>query len=105
MSLGPTFGDLDLVFPTEVGTHIERQNLMRRSFWPILESADLPRIRFHDVAHSAAVLALSRRIHLYVVQERLGHSTIRVTLDVCLHTLLELRQEAAVKFDHLFPSV
>ena len=41
-----------------------------------------PRIRLHDLRHGWATMALSAGVHPKVVQERLGHSSITVTLDV-----------------------
>ncbi len=42
----------------------------------------LPRIRLHDLRHTWATLALQAGIHPKVVSERLGHSTIAITLDI-----------------------
>jgi integrase len=102
LALGSVWADNDLVFPSETGTPIERQNLMRRSFWPALDRAGLPRIRFHDLRHTAATLMLSQGVHPKVVQERLGHTTIGVTLDVYSHVLPDMQAEAADKLDQVF---
>jgi integrase len=47
----PFWQDAELVFASEVGTPIEATNLLRRSFFPLLDRAGLPRIRFHDLRH------------------------------------------------------
>ena len=47
----------------------------------LLEKADLPEIRFHDLRHSTATLLLSEGVHPKVVQEILGHSEIT---DLCI---------------------
>lgn len=99
---GSLWQDHDLVFASRVGSPVERQNLMRRSFWPILDRAELRRIRFHDLRHTAATLLLTQGIHPKVVQERLGHATISVTMDVYSHVMPNLQQEAAQKLDKLF---
>jgi integrase len=91
-----------LVFTNRVGNPIEKQNLMRRSFWPLLDCAGLPRIRFHDLRHTAATLLLAEGLHPKVVQERLGHSTIAVTMDVYSHVGMTLQREAADTLDRLF---
>lgn len=99
LQLGPAWQDeLDLVFTNAIGGPIEKQNLVRRSFRPLLERAGLPRVRFHDLRHSAATLLLAGGIHPRVVQERLGHSTISVTMDIYSHVMPTLQREAA---DHL----
>jgi integrase len=94
--------DYGLVFPNHVGRPIERQNLLRRSFWPLLSRAELPHIRFHDLRHSAATILLAQGVHPKVVQERLGHSTITVTMDIYSHVMPTLQREAANELDRLF---
>jgi integrase len=69
-----------LIFPSTVGTPMETRNLMRR-FKSVLKAAGLPDIRFHDMRHTAATLMLQQGIHPKVVQERLVHSAISLTLD------------------------
>lgn len=102
--VGEAWEENGLVFPNEVGRPIERGNLVRRSFLPLLDRAGLPRIRFHDLRHTAATLLLSEGAHPKVVQERLGHSTIGVTLDVYSHVLPHMQREAAAKLDRLLGS-
>ena len=57
-------------------------------------------IRFHDARHSHANLILKHGIHPKIIQERLGHSTIAITLDTYSH-VSGLQQAAAQKFDDL----
>ncbi|MGH2796143.1 MAG: tyrosine-type recombinase/integrase [Thermoleophilaceae bacterium] len=45
----------------------------------------LPQIRFHDLRHTAATIALGRGVHPKIVSEMLGHSTIAITLDLYSH--------------------
>lgn len=72
-------GDLDLVFTTPFGAPIDGRVLIRKWFRPLLRTADLPKIRIHDLRHSYASIALARGVHPKVVQEALGHATIAVT--------------------------
>jgi len=58
-------------------------------------SAGLPPIRLHDLRHTHATLALSAGVHPKVVSERLGHSTVSLTLDLYSHTVPALEEEAA----------
>jgi integrase len=97
----PEWVDIDLVFANEVGKPEERGNLVRRHLHPILTRAGLPRVRFHDLRHTAATLLLSLGSHPKVVQERLGHSTIAVTLDVYSHVLPTIQRDAVSKLDGL----
>ena len=75
LKLGPAWEDNDLIFANEVGRAIEVRNLMRRSFLPLLEQAGLPRIRFHDLRHTAATLLLGQGMHPKLVSEMLGHTS------------------------------
>ncbi len=74
-----------LVFATRVGTPVGRQELVTRSFKPLLLKAGLPCIRFHDLRHTCATLLLGKGIHAKLVQELLGHATISITLDTYSH--------------------
>lgn len=79
--------DHDLVFTTGVGTPVSRADLITRSFKPLLRRAELPNIRFHDLRHTCATLLLGKSVHVKLVQELLGHSTIAVTVDTYSHVL------------------
>ncbi len=59
-------------------------------------------MRFHDLRHSVATILLIAGIHPKVVQQRMGHSTIAMTLDVYSHVLPSMQQEAAEKIDDMF---
>ncbi len=80
---------------------IDKANLLRGSFWPLLERAGLPHMRFHDLRHSCASLLLAEGVHPKVVQEMLGHSSISVTLDIYSHVLPSMQADAAEKMDRL----
>jgi integrase len=61
-----------------------------------MQRAELPQIRFHDLRHTHATLALQAGVHPKVVGERLGHTTVAMTLDVYSHAIPALQQDAAV---------
>jgi integrase len=61
-----------------------------------------PRIRFHDLRHTHATQLLASGIHPKVVQERLGHSTIAVTMDIYSHVTPGMQAEAVAKLDLAF---
>ncbi len=83
-----------LVFTSTIGTPLNRHNVFRRSFKPLLRRAGLPDIPFHALRHSFATLMLSGREHPKVVQEMLGHSRINTTLDFYSHVLPDMQKEA-----------
>lgn len=93
--------DHDLVFANGAGKHIEPQNVQRRSWLPLLSAAELPRIRFHDLRHTAATLLLTEGVHPRVVQELLGHSSISLTLGTYSHVLPDMQTEAVAKMQAL----
>jgi len=88
------------VFKTSNGTPFSPRNLLRY-FHRILEKADLPMMRFHDLRHTFASLLLNENVHPKIVQEMLGHSTISLTLNTYSHLLPERQQEAADKLEKL----
>jgi integrase len=90
------------VFCDTQGGPIQKRNLVRRSFKPLLKKAGLPDIRFHDLRHTAATLLLAKGVHPKVVQERLGHSSVNLTLDTYSHLMPALQRDAADKLDELF---
>jgi integrase len=59
-----------------------------------LQSAGLPRIRFHDLRHTCATLLLGEGVHPKIVQELLGHASIRLTLDTYSHYLPDMQEKA-----------
>jgi len=64
-----------------------------------LAKAGLPKIRFHDLRHTSATLLLSAGVHPKVVQERLGHSQISMTMDLYSHALPSMQEDAAEKMN------
>ena len=90
----------DLVFPNLFGRPVEPTNLIRE-FKRILAKAGLPRILIHDLLHTSATFMLLMNIHPKVVSERLGHSDIRITLQLYSHAIPTLQAEAAAKIDDL----
>jgi integrase len=91
--------DNELAFTTRGGTPLRRQELINRSFKPLLLKAGLPDIRFHDLRHTCATLLLSEGVHAKLVQERLGHATISITLDTYSHVLPGMGDAAAGAMD------
>ena len=94
--------DRGLVFPTAVGTPSSRQNLARRDFKPLIRAAGVPEVRFHDMRHTFATLMLKNRADLNTVSKMLGHSSVKVTLDVYGHIVPGMQKEALQSLDGLF---
>ena len=92
------------MFPNAVGKSMDGRDILRREFYPLLERAGLPRVRFYDLRHTAATLMLLERIPAKVVSEMLGHSTIAITLNLYSHVLPEMQREATAALDRLLGS-
>lgn len=99
---GEAWQEWGLVFTTAIGTPLSPSNVRKRSFYPLLRKAGLPRIRFHDLRHTTATLLLSRGVHPKIVQELLGHNQINVTLDTYSHVMAPMLRRAADEMDDVF---
>lgn len=91
---GEAYQDNGLVFCKEDGSPLDPGELTKR-FQRHLEKAGLPKVRLHDLRHTHASLLLARGVHPKVVQERLGHSSITMTLDLYSHLTPGLQEAAA----------
>ena len=99
--LGIPLKDDDLVFSTPDGKPL-RPNRVTRAWTMLAARAGVKVIRLHDARHTHASLMLKQGIHPKIVQERLGHSTIAVTLDTYSHVAPGLQEAAAKRFDEAF---
>lgn len=81
--------------------HLTRGQV-NREFTRVLKRANLPRIRFHDLRHTHATILLLKGVHAKIVQERLGHSTIGITIDTYSHVLPSMQEEVSQKLNQLF---
>lgn len=97
--VGSSWQDHNLVFCNQLGGPLFARNVYR-SFVHLLGKGGLPRIRFHDLRHTAATLLLSARVNPKVVSEMLGHATVSITLDIYSHVLPEMQQDAAAAMAH-----
>ena len=59
----------------------------------------VPRVRFHDLRHTAATLLLAQSVDARTIMETLGHSQISLTLNTYSHVLPALQAAAADKLD------
>src|SRR3954452_12406926 len=69
---------------------MRRSNFRRRIWLPAVAQAGLDGLRFHDLRHTAVALGIAQGAHRKAIQERMGHSSIQVTLD---------------RYGHLFPGL
>jgi integrase len=102
--MGAGWSDNDFVFCHPDGTMLHPERFSR-GFLETVARIGLPRIRLHDLRHGWATLALQAGIHPKVVQERLGHANIAITLDTYSHVVAGLHENAAEDVAALFRPV
>jgi integrase len=100
VAAGERWQDYDLIFPSSVGTPLGPSNL-RMDFNRIISEAGLPKIRFHDLRHTAASLMLNNGVPPIVVSRILGHSKPSITMDIYGHLYHKMQGEAAKIMDDL----
>jgi integrase len=94
------FTDDALVFGHFEGGPL-RPNTVTRAWKVLAARSGVKVIRLHDARHTHASLLLKQGIHPKIVQERLGHASIQITLDTYSHVVPGLQQAAAESFDKL----
>lgn len=77
--------------------------VMRAMFSDLGENAP-HRIKLHDIRHTHATLLLQAQVHPKVVQERLGHSSIMITLNLYSHVMPTVQKEAVAALMNLIES-
>ncbi len=92
--VGADLNDLGLAFSQPGGSWL-RPDAVSAAFLRRVRRYDLPRLTLKGLRHTWATLALEQGIHPRVVQERLGHSTIAITLGIYSHVSPTLHDEAA----------
>jgi integrase len=92
--VGPDFTDRGFVFHQPEGSWLH-PDAVSDQFLRRAAGYGLPRITLHGLRHTWATLALEQGIHPKVVQERLGHSTIAITLGIYSHVSPSLHDDAA----------
>lgn len=102
-----TYHDFGLVFAKDwtdcqrhtdvLGDPLQMNNLGQREYARLIKAADVRRIKFHGLRHTSATLALQAGVPAHVVQRRLGHKRIEMTLNIYAHALPQMQQDAAAK--------
>jgi len=99
---GATPGGSGLVFTGVRGAPLQHRVFYKRQFKPAVKAA-LPAakagFRFHDLRHTCASLLIAAGAHSKAIQERLGHSSITMTLDRYGHLLPGLGDSLADALD------
>ena len=99
LRVGVRLGDQTHVVAQEDGNPLQPNSLTPEFVRILAKARDLPRIRFHDLRHTHATHLLTSGVHPKVAQERLGHSSVVITLDLYSHVLPGMQEDAAAKVD------
>lgn len=89
-------GEDDIVFTNPDGTHLSNSNVYRH-FKRIMRKMSLDDVRFHDLRHTYAVLALQNGIDIKTVSASLGHYSVAFTMDKYGHVSNTMKRAASVK--------
>lgn len=93
LAAGPGWTEHDLVFTRADGEPLAESALWRY-FFALLAANGLPRIRLHDLRHTAATVLLGLGVHQKIVSEMLGHSRTAITLDLYSHVTPTMQRDA-----------
>ena len=92
----------EFLFTAPMGGPLRRDLLFKRFIRPAITKAGLPvNLRLHDLRHTCAALLISLGAHPKAIQERLGHSSITVTIDVYGHLFPSIDQALTQRLDEL----
>ena len=103
LSLGAGWNEDGLVCMKNAGDPITPDTLTS-NFKNMIKRTGLPLIRLHDLRHTHATQLLKAGVHPKIAQERLGHATIAVTLDLYSHVMPGMQEDAAMKVDRVLKS-
>lgn len=92
---GGEWQDHDLIVSTSLGTPINPNNVTR-SYNRLVILSGVPRIRVHDLRHTAATMLLRVGVPAKIVSERLGHASVGITMDLYSHVTPDMQDEAAL---------
>lgn len=94
-------GENNLVFPNGDGGYQDANNMIKRRFKPALNRAGIDSLRFHDLRHTYASLLLANGAPMKYVQHQLGHSSIKMTMDLYTHLLPEVNEQCVNLLDNI----
>jgi integrase len=103
LALGGAYEDHDLVCPRPGGNPWP-PDMFSTSFAALVRRSGMKQFRFHDLRHSHATHFLKAGVHPKVVSERLGHSTVGITLDTYSHVLPGMQEDAVQRLNSLLAS-
>lgn len=97
LKAGNVYEDHNLVFAQETGNYVF-PTAVNALFLRYIRQSGIPRIRFHDLRHTHATILLSMGVNPKIVAERLGHSSVQITLDTYSHVLPSMKKDLSEQF-------
>ena len=94
----------ELVFPNRTGGVLDYQT-MRPFLIKWLRACQLPQVGFHGFRHSHASLLLNADVPYKEIQERLGHASIKMTMDTYSHLSKENAKKATSFYEQALKSI
>lgn len=95
-----TWNDSGYLFTSVTGAPLHERNLSE-SFHALCDTAKVPKIRFHDVRHTAGTLLYVQGADAFVIKQVLGHTQLRTT-DRYTHIPISVTQQAVDRLDALY---
>ncbi|OPA80624.1 site-specific integrase [Paenibacillus selenitireducens] len=97
---GPNYIDIGLVVCTSEGNPVPPRSMYK--VWErLVKKYEMPYITFHDLRHTHASMLLQQKVHPKVVSERLGHSSISITMDTYSHLMPNIQAESIEGLDRV----
>ncbi|MBQ4629995.1 MAG: tyrosine-type recombinase/integrase [Clostridia bacterium] len=100
LTYGPGYQNLEFVIRQKDGSPLKPDS-MTQKWIRFLDSIGFPRIRLHDLRHTNATALIQAGVNPRVVQQRLGHADVNITINTYTHVLPEMDEEAAEKLDSI----
>ena len=94
-------GRTDRVFTAPQGGALRRRSFRKRFWLPAVDESVGQPMRFHDLRHTHAALLIAANTHPKLLQSRLGHTSIKTTLDIYGHLYEPLDEIAADRLEQL----
>ncbi|MEH6948891.1 tyrosine-type recombinase/integrase [Bacillus sp. JJ634] len=98
---GQNFNDYDLVVCTRYGNPLDSATLSKRLKAQAIKLG-LPAIRFHDLRHTYVTMLIKQNVNVKVILERVGHTSIQITLDKYSRVLPSMQKHVANELDNMF---
>jgi integrase len=103
LKYGGVYKEHNMVFAQETGEMVN-PNATHPMFSRFTQQAGLPKIRFHDLRHTHATILLQMGVNPKIVADRLGHASVKTTLDVYSHVTATMQKDLSEQFSSTMKS-